>query len=128
MMRHARALLSIALAIFWLGMPVHCNLEAISTISLFACADTDCSSPADEGCADDFCNNLESGKYFPKKSFTLAKAPLVPVFTTLDSAELSDQPEHSVVITANDVIPPLSSSWLFVQRVAAPPRAPSILS
>ena len=129
LMRLGRAILTFALALMWLGMPVHCQLEAVSTASLFACADdVDCSTPTDRGCEDDFCNSLESGDYFPQKNASVAKALLTPILFELFSVPpLSLPPEGSVQSSA-DTVPLLSTSWHFVQRVAAPPRAPSFLS
>jgi hypothetical protein len=129
-MRLGRAILCFTLSLLWLGMPVHCQLEAVSTASLFACVDDkDCSAPTDGGCADDFCNSLESGNYFPQKSVNLAKALLTPVLFELFSiASLSILPQERSLGSTPDTVPLLSTSWHFVQRVAAPPRAPSILS
>ena len=128
-MRLGRLILTFVLCLFWFGMPVHCQLEVVSTASLFACADdADCADPVDNGCEDDFCNSLESGKYFPQKNFSLAKLPVVPIQIDILAAVFllsipKERPASSV-----DTVPLLATSWHFVQRVAAPPRAPSLLS
>lgn len=129
-MRLGRAILCFALSLLWLGMPVHCQLEVVSAATLFACADEkDCSDRTDAGCTDDFCNSLESGNYFPQKSVSLAKAPLTPILFELFSLPgLNILPQDRSVGSTPDTVPLLSTSWHFVQRVAAPPRAPSILS
>ena len=127
-MRLGRAILGLALALLWLGMPVHCQLEAVSAASLFACADgVDCSTPADTGCEDDFCDSLESGDYFPQKSFTLARAPLLALPVELISSKLLVIVPQELS-SASNAVPLLSTSWHFVYRAAAPPRAPSFLS
>lgn len=129
-MRLGRAILTFALCLLWLGMPVHCQLEVVSAASLFSCAPdaSACADSKDENCEDDFCNSLESGNYFPQKSFAVAKLPLAPILVDLLASELllrlpQERPDSSA-----DAVPLLSSSWHFVQRVAAPPRAPSLLS
>lgn len=127
-MRLGRAILSFALSLLWLGMPVHCQLELVSAAALFSCsADADCSDSSDGNCADDFCESLESGNYFPQKSFALAKAPLIPIIVDFLAdrffLSLPQEPPASA-----GAVPLLSTSWHFVQRVAAPPRAPSALS
>lgn len=129
-MRLGRAILCFALSLLWLGMPVHCQLEVVSSASLFACIDDkDCSAPTDGGCTDDFCNSLESGNYFPQKSVSLAKAMLTPILVELLSVpSLIVLPQERSFGSSADTVPLLSTSWHFVQRVAAPPRAPSILS
>src|SRR5688572_19714612 len=111
-MRLGRAILGFALALLWLGMPVHCQLEAVSAASLFACADdADCSAPADAGCEDDFCDSLESGDYFPQKSFTLAKAPLLALPELIASELLLIVPQELSSASNADTVPLLSASW-----------------
>jgi hypothetical protein len=129
-MRLGRAILTLALCLLWLGMPVHCQLEAVSTASLFSCAPdwTDCSDSKNKECEDDFCLSLESGKYFPQKSFAIAKLPLAPILIDGLAVEfLLNQPQERPASSA-DTVPLLATSWHFIQRVAAPPRAPSFLS
>lgn len=128
-MRLGRAILTFALCLLWLGMPVHCQLEVVSAATLFSCTDdADCADAGDVGCADDFCNSLESGNYFPEKSFAVGKTLIAPVLVDVlaDQFLLTLPPE--LPASSADTVPLLSSSWHFVQRVAAPPRAPSLLS
>ena len=129
-MRLGRAIVTFALCLLWFGMPVHCQLEVVSTASLFSCAPdaSDCSDSKDKACDDDFCISLESGNYFPQKSFVVAKLPLAPILADFLASELllhlpQERPDSSA-----DAVPLLSSSWHFVQRVAAPARAPSLFS
>ncbi|HEX7859348.1 MAG TPA: hypothetical protein VF773_03415 [Verrucomicrobiae bacterium] len=125
-MRLGRPILTFVLCLLWFGMPVHCQLEAISTANLFACsADADCADPVDKGCEDDFCNSLESGEYFPQKSFSLAKLPLAPIFIDVLAADFLLSFSQEGPASSADTVPLLTTSWHFVQRVAAPPRAPS---
>jgi hypothetical protein len=128
-MRLGRLILTFVLCLLWFGMPVHCELEAVSTASLFYCADdAGCCDAKDKGCTADFCNSLESGKYFPQKSFSIAKLPLGPVLIDLLAAEFLLSVPQERPASSTDTVPLLATSWHFVQRVAAPPRAPSLLS
>ena len=126
--RLGRLILTFALCLLWLGIPVHCQLEAVSAASLFSCADdADCSDSQDEGCADDFCDSVESANYFPQKSFALSKALIAPVLVDVLAAELLLTPPREHPASSADTVPLLATSWHFVQRVAAPPRATSFL-
>ena len=111
-------------------MPVHCQIEAISAASLFACVDdTDCSAPADGGCSEDFCGSVESGNYFPQKSADLAKAPLAPLeFELFSAAALNFVPLERSLTGAEENAPLCAPSWHFAQRAVASPRAPSLVS
>lgn len=128
-MRLGRHILSFALALLWLALPVHCQLEVVSAAALLSCADgAGCSSPADESCADDFCASIESGRYCPQKGAVAAKIPvgaLLPWQAHLDSLPLLAETELAPRAFA---FPILGASWQFVQRAAAPPRAPTSLS
>lgn len=128
-MRLGRLILTFVLCLLWFGMPVHCQLEVVSTASLFACADNaDCADPADKGCEDDFCNSLESGEYFPQKSFSLSQLPLAQTLIDVLAAEFLLSVAQELPASSTDTVPVLATSWHFVQRTAAPPRAPSLLS
>lgn len=128
-MRVGKAILSFALAILWLGMPVHCELEIVSAASILACVDDgDCASAGDQDCEDDFCASLESGNYFPQKAYTLMKAgALLDAALTQSSEDLVSEIWDGSTLTVHPVSW-LAGSWRSVERVAAPPRAPSVVS
>src|SRR5688500_14881902 len=125
-MRPGRLILTFVLCLLWFGMPVHCELEAVSTASLFYCADDAGCCDEDKGCTADFCNSLESANYFPQKSFSLAKLPLAPMLIDVFAAEFLLVVPQEPPPSSADTVPLLATSWHFVQRVAAPPRAPSL--
>jgi hypothetical protein len=129
-MRLGRHILSFALALLWLGLPVHCQLEAVSSASLLACADdTDCSSPADDNCSDDFCGSLESGKYFAHKVAVAAKFPAVAIHPwECNPAILPSFNDLPSEPSPRPAPPLLEAAWQFIQGAAAPPRAPASLS
>jgi len=112
----------------WLGMPVHCQLEAVSAASVLACAtESDCTSAADDDCEGDFCNSLESGDYIPQKNVTIVKAPLTPLLFDLSITDQFVLRPDNLSVSRQRTVPLLATSWHFVQRVASPPRAPSAL-
>ncbi len=125
-MRGARAMICLALALIWVGMPVHCLVEPLANGTVFSCAnEQDCNSPADKGCDDDFCNSLESAKYFSKRHVVVVA---VPVFQALDilPEERAPKSEAFAVSTGFDPLDFLHASWQFGHRTAAAPRAPSL--
>lgn len=127
-MRRGRAILSFALALLWLGLPVHCQLEAVAASGVVTCCiESDCAPQRDAGCAEDFCGSLESETYFPQKSQTFAKEPVLqPINFALEAIAL--KPEAPSGSAISDGVPMLTCSWQFVFRTAAPPRAPSCRS
>lgn len=128
-MRRGRAILSFALALLWLGMPVHCQLEAVAASAfLTCCADSSCppQQDSDSNCAEDFCESLESGDYFPQKFPAAVKLPAMPVICLEQPQPLQETVKPQAPVA--DSVPLLTCSWQFAFRAVAPPRAPSSLS
>jgi hypothetical protein len=123
--RLGRAILTFALAVLWLAMPVHCQIEAISAGAIFACVDeVDCSSEKDPGCEDDFCDSVESPNYFHQKAPVLGKAPLLAAVLLAEPTQ-APLPEFEIS-HGSDSVPLLHSGWQFAYRAAGSPRAPSL--
>jgi hypothetical protein len=127
LVRRARAILAFALALLWLGLPVHCQLEVVAASSVISCCPESRTCPAqqDSESHGDFCGSLESGKYFPQKSNAAAKAPILHTLSfTPEPSRIERLLQTHPLLP--DAIPVLASSWQFVSRAAAPPRAPSM--
>lgn len=126
--RSGRTILTFFLALLWLAMPVHCQLEMVSASALLAynpVPEADCTSPGSDGCEEDFCPFFESGDYLPGRSFQWAElppignpAPVLPILPVPDfPTELFPDAEGK---RADPV-----HHWRFSRRAAAPVRAPS---
>jgi hypothetical protein len=109
-------------------MPVHCQLEAVAASGVVTCCvESDCSPQQDADCTEDFCGSLESETYFPQKSQTLAKVPVLqPIDFTFEAIHF--EPAFQARSSTAGYVPILACAWQFVFRTAAPPRAPSYLS
>lgn len=128
--RLLRNLSFLILAALWLPVTQHCALEAagLSATELQADAAT-CSHADESGCRTDDCHQLEGGRYrtgsqasLPKPSLFLASlfdAPCALRLQTLFAEKAATESE------AFDRPVNFSPGWIFVQRAALPPRAPS---
>lgn len=125
-MRLGRLILTSLLAIMWLAMPVHCQIEVVTATALFDCStETDCSSPDDAGCKRDFCASVESASYLLSRADALVTGPGVCAVLWLNTSVLQI-PAESAPVPETDYLP--RSNWHFVFRAAGDPRAPSFLA
>jgi hypothetical protein len=121
----------LTLAVLWLPVSVHCQLEQLPGLEFLSCCDhEDTSAPhQDDDCAGDACAVIESGLYKLEENPAAFAAPDVATLefaTSISgralrpaeadgSVRCADPPEHLRV-------------WQFVSRAALPPRAPSLAS
>lgn len=122
--RSLKRVFVLLLALAWVPMMAHCNLEAIPGFQFLTC-DTSEASP-DSHCGEGCCS-------FESSSYHVESSKLTPpiVFVTLlcdflffEPKDLGLDPERRPF-----AIPPeLSKTWQFVFRTALPVRAPSIAS
>ncbi len=129
-MRRFRTFVALFLAALWLPATQHCDLEAAGMLSVH------CDQPAgmqgtcaDDHCAGDGCDVVESGGYKVSSKTTKVSPPTLAVFACLFSlTPLSRPTESSTGLSAGaDPGRPLEwvPTWQFVQRAALSPRAPS---
>jgi hypothetical protein len=120
-----------ALALLWVPLAVHCQLESIPGLEFLKCdpcADENCRMPS-SGCCEDDCTSVESGHY---KVDDPSIVILPPTFLALPFAIADIAPAPSAEEpAANDyTVAPLELAriWQFSFRTALPPRAPSLAS
>ena len=123
----------VLLAILWVPLSIHCELERLSVLEFLSCcphepspghADADC---AGDECAGDVCAVVESGLYKNEDRPALVVSPELNVF----------EPALSERFLSVDVSPSVSfpefppghlMPWQFSLRAAPSPRAPSAAS
>jgi hypothetical protein len=121
----------LALAVLWLPVSVHCQLEQLPGLEFLSCCDhEDTTAPhQDDDCEGDACAVIESGLY--KFEDQQASAP-APDFGALEFAAFpSDQALIPAVVggpVGSTAPPEFSRIWQFTSRTALPPRAPSLAS
>lgn len=127
-----RTMAAVVLAVLWLPVSVHCQLEQVPLLDFLSCCLHEQSSPhQDNDCEADACAVIEAGLY---KSEERRSPLLEPVLVSPHLASLlTDVLPRPLVGGA--VLPPeasklsgLSGSWQFTSRAALPPRAPSLAS
>jgi len=126
--KRLRTIAAFALAVFWLPVSVHCQLEELPGLEfLSCCAHEDAAAPhEDDDCAADACAVVESGLYKTEERQVSPPAPeLMP--SAFQFSPLAGTPVGSEIqIRSPGAAPPeLPRIWQFSLRTAAPPRAPS---
>lgn len=120
-------ILSVVLAVLWLPLTAHCELESIGSAAHETESD-DCCQPS-EGCVDDACGLIEDENFAP--THTVLKAPLPELkveenFFCIVAPLLSNEIEPDVPIWDQlDQTLDWTATWSFTRRTAPPVRAPS---
>ena len=123
-------MLSVVLAVLWLPLTAHCELEMIGTLTHETAAD-DCCEPSQD-CVDDACGLIEDGSFAP--SFNLLKAPApelsVDQYLACVLAQLTAEQSEPITPDWGNSDLPLDwiATWQFARRAAPPVRAPAILA
>jgi hypothetical protein len=120
------------MAVLWLPVSIHCDLEQIPLLDFLSCCpDEDLPPHQDADCETDGCVVVESGLYkteerrvsLPAPDLSLSEAPswqagslVVPTPLLFSSAPRRVPP------------PELPTGWCFAHRAAMPPRAPTFVS
>ena len=115
------------LALAWVPVTQHCELEAMGLIAN-QCAST---SHADgHSCSGDTCNEVEKGAYKPASGDLKVPSPLLlacagAVCSAMAAVipSLEELPSPKVVEPPRELVP----TWRFVQRAAPLSRAPSAI-
>lgn len=129
-MRRFRTFFALFLAALWLPATQHCDLEAAGMLSAH------CDQPAgmqgtgaDDHCAGDGCDVVESGGYKVSSNTAKVSAPTLAVLACLFTGDSLSHPAETSAGTllGSDHGHPVEwvPTWQFVQRAALSPRAPS---
>ena len=132
-MRFWRTILVLTLATLWVAAGQHCRLELLSGFEFLSCCDHSETekTPAHHHneCADDGCAAVEFGYYKQARPQQLPMRPLPGLVAWLVPLPAENQPAGAgCPVKVSDSPPELLKAWLFLQRAALPPRAPSFLS
>jgi hypothetical protein len=122
----------IALALAWVPITSHCQLEVIPSFSaLLGCCDhDDADAPhQDNDCEQDGCATVESGDYRTQDQRLLVVVPDLPVMAShafdVDLSAIPDEISLGILTAAP---PEQERTWQFTFRAALPVRAPSLAS
>ena len=129
-MKWLRSVAIIALAVLWLPITMHCQLEQFPSLAFLACCTHPDKAPhQDNDCDEDGCAVVESGLYMtancPVEVFAPEFGPVeLPAwYVTLQLPVLLR------VVTVTSTGPPSPAGpWQFSTRAALLPRAPSSIA
>jgi hypothetical protein len=132
-MRFWRTVLVLTLATLWVAAGEHCRLEMLSGFEFLSCCHHEerDRTPAhhEHDCGDDGCTAVEQGFYKQARPQPSLPKPLLGLVTWL--IPLPDENPAGRLCCPVSVAsspPELSRVWLFLQRAAPAPRAPSVVS
>jgi len=128
-MERAFKALALLLALLWVPMVSHCDLERLPGMSFLICSDeAESGSHQEKDCQTDSCASVEAGHYKTEEQAVRAPAPSLIIALILPSLDV--QPLDLVAAFLNtgafrEEPPP---NWVFAQRQAASSRAPSCVA
>ena len=133
-MRPLRPILALLLAVFWLPVTMHCQLERLVNHSALSC----CSHGEDQGqathhhdedCHGDGCAEVESGFYRLAEPDAFAGV-WTPSLAHADPwvMPVADATAHPVLDFKTDTPSLIAVTWHFCQRTAPSPRAPTLIA
>jgi hypothetical protein len=130
-------IMAVCLALLWVPVSGHCQIEALTGAALFACAGDSghdagpASAPTDDHCGADACATVEDGHYRCDVPVVTATPPigsnLLLSLRVPDTSDLDLSPADNLSATGQPP-PELAVSWQFSYRTVLPPRAPSFVS
>lgn len=127
--RFRRQLVAVFLAAFWLLATQHCGLEAAGLFDSHADIDHAACADPESHCGHDSCQIVEGGDYSPGAP-TKVPSPQLAVCCPLPGALLAVPPREAETRyspVGYEAPQDWITTWRFVQRAAALPRAPSSL-
>lgn len=131
-MRYLKTIWVVALALLWVPITSHCQLESIPSLTalLACCEHEDASAPhEDQDCEQDACATVESGDYRTQEHDPLFVAPdLVASEIAATVTELGSLPDKVSLGILATAPPGQHHIWQFAFRTALPVRAPSLAS
>ena len=127
--RMFRTIVVALLALAWVPLTSHCQLEAVPGLEFLRCS-SDVQSPTEGGdpCQEGGCCTVESAKYQSPR-----QQEIIPVAVAILPADSFAFLDQSLPVEINLGIltagpPGLPTSWQFFFRTALSPRAPSLAS
>lgn len=125
MIRACKAI-ALLLALLWVPMVSHCDLEHLPGMEFIACCDVVAPEPhSDDDCQTDVCATVESGFYKTEERAVNVPTPCLTLLLVSFSLDVRPLPSVSAVpnpAAFRDDSPP---NWVVVLRQASSPRAPS---
>ena len=128
--RTFKKMMVVLLALAWVPLTSHCQLESIPGLEFLRCVcDTQASPKSGDSCQDDGCCAVELAKYQSPRQQEITPIVVMAMLPEASSGVLEQPlpPEFSL-----DLLTPapsgLSTSWQFSFRTALPVRAPSLAS
>ncbi len=123
-----RTILTVLLAVAWMPLTAHCQIEQVTGLEILRCAPTETGgapcSPSDGGA----CCSWESGQYHQPAGQPEAAAPLValvpPVVVMVERWTSAETGGRGL----SEAPPGPPKPWQFSLRAALPVRAPSMAS
>ena len=131
-MRYLKTIWVVALALLWVPITSHCQLESIPGLTaLLACCDhEETAAPhEDQDCEQDACASVESGDYRTQEREAVLISPdLVSIEVSVVVVALSSMPDEVSLGILTTAPPEQHHIWQFAFRAALPVRAPSFAS
>lgn len=121
-------ILAVFLAVLWLPLTAHCELETIVAETQATAPDDGCCIPTDD-CVDDACGLIEGSEFTPTHSVVKAPLPELKIDQTLWLIWAQMQATTSAPISPDwkftDTPLDWTATWCFARRAAPPARAPA---
>ena len=131
-MRYLKTIWVVALALLWVPITSHCQLESIPSLTalLACCEHEETSAPhEDQDCEQDACASVESGDYRTQEREPLLVIPdHISIEVAVVVVELSSVPDKISLSILTPAAPKQDHIWQFAFRTALPVRAPSLAS
>lgn len=127
-MRLVRTWLTVLLAVAWLPLVAHCQVEGVTGLEGLRCQAITADTSSGNSHCDDSCCGFESAQYRLPSNQTVATAPLLAVVLPVLACLADDAPAErtSLLLATSPPQPP--KPWQFSSRAALPARAPSFAS
>jgi len=120
-------ILVVLLALAWVPLMSHCQLESVDGLEFLGCAAQTESLPAD--CSETGCCSVERSDYqAPGHQETIPILILAPLPADLVAGSERSRPPQASFGPLTAAPPELSATWQFISRAAPPCRAPSLVS
>jgi hypothetical protein len=127
--RLLRTILALLLAVAWMPLTEHCQLESLTGLAVLRCGPVEVGgAPDGSPCHGESCCSWESGQYQLPPGQPEVAAPLLAVSPRVLAVEIEEAQAAAVGSFLMDAPPEPPRPWQFSLRAALPVRAPSIAS